>query len=219
MNGRIVSRAAAALAAGLALAVVARPETFASAHWKSKIEMEGGGGGGTGEGRGGRMPMPTAFEIWVKAGKMRMKADAGEMKMNMLRLGEDNYTWVDGTGQGMKSSSSVSKRGGRPNHDYINKIDSVRSKGKKVGTETVDGHPCEIWEYDGGEGDRGKYWLAQDLKNFPIKIIAETPQGKTTYHNTDIQIPGTVSDDMFLIPKDVTFRDMSEMMQGRPPSN
>ncbi|MGH9316141.1 MAG: hypothetical protein ACRD1P_03400 [Thermoanaerobaculia bacterium] len=216
MKWRPVSRAIAAFSASLALAAVARPESFASAHWKSKIEMEGGGGGG--EGRGGRMPMPTEFEIWTKAGKMRMKADAGEMKMNMLQLGEESYNWVDGTGQGMKSNLSASKRGGRPSHDYINKIDTVRAKGKKVGTETVDGHPCEVWEYDGGEGDRGKYWLAQDLKNFPVKIVSETPRGKTTYRNTDIRIPASVSDDMFVVPKDVVFHDMSEMMQGRPPS-
>lgn len=219
MNWKVVTRAGLALTVGLAIAAIARPEMFPSAHWKSKIEVEGGGGGSGSEGRAGRMPMPTEFEIWVKAGKMRLKADAGEMKMNMLHLGEENYTWMDGTGQGMRVSSAMSKRGGRPSHDYINKIETVRTKGKKVGAETIDGHPCEIWDYDGGEGDRGKYWLATDLKNFPVKIITETPRGKTTYHNTDIQIPGSVSDDMFALPKDITFRDMSEMMQGRPPGN
>ena len=219
MKRRIVLRAAAGLAAGLALAAVARPQTFASAHWKSKIEAEGGGGGGSREGRGDRTPMPTEFEIWVKAGKMRLKADAGGMKMNILHLGQVNYTWMDGTDQGMRINASMTKRSSRPNHDYIDKIDTVRTKGKKVGTETVDGHPCEIWDYDGGEGDRGKYWLAQDLQNFPIKVVTETPRGKMTYHNTDIQIAASVSDDMFVLPKDVTFRDMSEMMQGRPPSN
>ena len=216
MNGRNSLRAVAVFAAGLALAAVARPEMFPSAHWKSKIEVEGGGGG---EGRSGRMPMPTEFEIWVKAGKMRLKGDAGEMKMNMLHLGDLNYTWMDGTGQGMKINASMTKRGSRPNHDYIDKIETVLAKGKKVGTEKIDGHPCEIWDYDGGEGDRGKYWLAQDLKNFPVKIVSETTRGKTTYHNTDIQIPGTVPDDMFVLPRDVTFRDMSEMMQGRPPAH
>ena len=215
MKWRAVSRAGVAFAAGLAITSVARPEMFPSAHWKSKIEVEGGGGG---EGRSGRQ-MPTDFEIWVKAGKMRLKADAGEMKMNMLHLGEETYTWVDGTGQGMKISSAMSKRGGRPSHDYVNRIEAVRSKGKKVGTETIDGHACEIWDYDGGEGDKGKYWLAQDLKFFPIKVVAETPRGKTTYHNTDIQIPGSAPDDLFVLPKDITFRDMSEMMQGRPPGN
>jgi hypothetical protein len=214
MNGRLVSRAAAALAAGLALAAVARPEAFASAHWKSKIEMEGGGGGG--DGRGGRMPMPAEYEIWMKAGKMRMKADAEGMKINMLRSGEDTYNWVEGQGTGMKSRSSTARRGGRPTHDYVNQVDAIRARGKKVGAEKVDGHACEVWEYEDEQGEKGKYWLAQDLQSFPVQAVRQTPRGKVTYHNSDIQIPAPVSDDMFSLPKDVEFRDMSEMMKGRP---
>ena len=216
MNGRLVSRAAAALAAGLALAAVARPETFVSAHWKSKIEMEGGVGGGGGEGREGRMPMPTEYEIWLKAGKMRLRAEAGGMKINMLRSGDDTYNWVDGQGTGMRGRASTARRGGRPTQDYVNQVDEIRAKGKKVGAEKVDGHACEVWEYEDEQGEKGKYWLAQDLKGFPVQAVRETPRGKVTYHNTDIQIPASVSDDMFAVPKDVEFRDMSEMMKGRP---
>src|SRR5437870_1379067 len=82
------------LPVGFAVAPAARAiEGFASAHWKSKIEMEGGRQGGR---------MPSELEIWMKSGKMRMKTSAGGMEMNILKLGDDMYNWAEGQPTGMK---------------------------------------------------------------------------------------------------------------------
>jgi hypothetical protein len=218
MSWRTVTRTTAFCAAALGLAAGAGAQAFASAHWKSKIDVEGAPAAEGREGRGGRAP--SDYEIWMKAGKMRMKASAGGMAMNMLKQGDNMYTWVDGTGQGMKINVAMGQRDGRPTHDYVNKVDDIRAKGKKVGSERIDGHPCDIWEYQSDKGEKGRYWLAQDLKGFPVQAVVEPARGgKVTYHNTDIQIPASVSDDMFALPRDVEFRDISEMQRGGPPRN
>ena len=217
MRRRATTRVVAVCAAALALPALAFAQAFGAAHWKSKIEMEGVPSREGRESRGGRMP--SEYEVWMKGGDMRMKADADGMAIDMLKKGDAMYTWMAGTGQGMKFPAGASARGGRSGQDYVNRIDEIRAKGKKVGAEKIDSHPCEIWEYQNETGEKGKYWLAQDLKGFPIQAVIEPARGgKVTYHNSDIQIGGSVPDDLFVLPKDVDFHDMSEM-QGQPPRN
>ena len=208
-KGNAVCRLAAAAGVLVLSAAAASAQKFDAAHWKSQISVEGSREAGR---------TPSESEIWMKSGKMRMKTNAAGMSMNMLKLGDDFYTWTEGQGTGMKMNTAT-QRSNRPGSDYVNRIDEYRTKGKKVGAETVDGHPCEIWEYTDEHGAHGRYWLAQDLKNFPIKAVVESAGSKITYHNTDIQIPATISDSMLAVPSNVRFQDMSEMMKGMPPKH
>jgi uncharacterized protein DUF4412 len=204
MSWRVVRRAAVALLAAMATAAVTRAESFVSAHWKSKFEIEGNRQG----------PSSGEYEIWTKGGKMRMKGEMGKVTMNMLKISDDLYTWTDGQGQGMKINVAAAKQQNRPSHDYIHRIEEFKSKGKKVGSETLDGHPCDIYEYDAEKGNHGRYWLARDLRDFPIKAVVEQNGMKVTYHNVKIEAPAMVADSMMEIPKDVEFQDLSEMMKG-----
>ncbi len=206
-NGQAVCRIAAAAGVFALSAVAAPAQRFDAAHWKSQITVEGR--------EAGRMPSDS--EIWIKGGKMRVKTNVSGNSMNMLKLGDEMYTWTEGQGTGMKMNAAMQQRSPRPSSDYVNRIDEYRTKGKKVGTETVDGHPCEIWDYTDEHGTHGRYWLAQDLKNFPVKAVTESAGSKVTYHNTDIQIPATISDSMLVVPSNVHFQDMSEMMKGMQP--
>jgi hypothetical protein len=192
----------------LLASIAARAEKFDAAHWKSQVEMDGGRAGAR---------MPGEYEIWMKGDRMRMKAEAAGVSMNMLRQGDYMYTWSEGQTSGMKMNVAASQRSQRSNSDYVNRVDEYRTKGKKLGTETLDGHPCEIWDYTDQYGNHGKYWLAGDLKFFPVKAVIESPGSTVTYHNTDIQIPAAISDDMMALPKGVDFQDMSEMMRGERP--
>ena len=207
-NSRFLRSTLGAAGVILLAAAGASAQKFDAAHWKSQIDMEGGRQGGG---------MLSEYEIWMKGGTMRMKAELAGVAMNMLKLGDQTYTWADGAATGMKTNIAASRRTNRANSDYINRIEEYRAKGKKIGNETLDGHPCEIWEHTDEYGNHGKYWLAQDLKNFPVQAIVDSPGSKVTYHNKDIQIPATIPDSMMAIPKDVDFQDMSEMMKGTPP--
>jgi outer membrane lipoprotein-sorting protein len=116
----------------------------------------------------------------------------------------------------MKMSASI---GGRSagSGDYATRIDEYRAKGKKTGSESIDGHPCDIYELTTAEGPAGSrketVWLAADLRNFPLKVIAESNGTRVTSHNSDVVFRADAPDTLFAAPTDIEFQDMSEMMK------
>ena len=60
------------------------------------------------------------------------------------------------------------------------------------------------------------YWLARDLKNFPVKVVTDTGGMKMTTVNHDIDLGASVAESLVTPPEGVTFQDMSEMMKGMP---
>jgi hypothetical protein len=215
LKTRLSNGAAVGLAA-LLLASALQAQAISSGHWKSKGRMEGGPQG----------EMNTESELWMKDKKVRIKTKVMGMEMNVVRAGDFVYQWQDGQTQGMKMPANVRRRSGA-SLDYIEKMDEIRTKGKKVGTETVDGHSCDIYEYtetpsetetQGQRGPmKGKYWLARDLKNFPIKTVMENGDMTITTTNYDIKLNASVPDNLLTPPENVKFQDMSEMMKGMAP--
>ena len=210
MRTRIGTGVIAAVAV-LLLAGAAGAESFSSAHWKSKSVMEGGPQG----------DMTTESEAWMKEKKVRVKTKIMGMDMNVIKSGEFAYQWQDGQTSGMKMPANMRRRGA--SMDYVERLEEVRAKGTKVGTETIDGHPCDVYEYtepapEGSSSGRGsvkeKFWLAKDLKGFPVKMIADTGNMKITTTNSDVELGAHVPDAMLTPPENVKFQDMSEMMRG-----
>jgi Domain of unknown function (DUF4412) len=202
-----LSKTAGLAAAALVFAGVLAAQPLGSVHWKSKTEIVDGPQG----------DRTTESEMWMKDKKLRMKTTAMGMNMNIVKSGDVLYQWQEGQTSGMKMSASMRRRGG-PSADYVGKIDEIRARGKKIGTETVAGHECDIYEYSEATGERpGKqtYWLARDMKNFPVKVVNETGGLKITTLNSDIDLKASVLDAMLEPPADVKFQDMSEMMKGR----
>jgi hypothetical protein len=201
-----------AVVLGACLGGSLQAQAFGSAHWKSKGEIEGGPQGS----------MATESELWMKDKKLRIKTTAMGMKMNVVKSGDFVYQWQDGQTTGMKMPASTRQRGGATG-DYVNRIDEVRAKGKKVGTETVAGHSCDVYEYtetsEKGRTAKQTYWLAKDLKNFPVKLVADLGEAKMTTVNSDIELGASVPDAMVTPPDNVKFQDMSEMMKSRSQKN
>jgi hypothetical protein len=201
---------AAVLLAGGATAVAQLPAD--AVHWKSTVDVEGGPQQGVG---------PVESEIWVKKGSMRSKLLVMGMTRNVVKSGDTMYQWADGEKTGMKFNTAMAQRQGGGG-DYANRIDEYRTRGKKVGSEKIDGHPCDIYELEsaGREGDRKEtVWLASDLRNFPLKVVVETGTMKVTSRNRDVEFPDSIPASMLAPPSDVQFRDMSEMLRSnRPPA-
>jgi hypothetical protein len=200
-----LSRTAGLAAAALVCGGMLAAQPIGSAHWKSKTEIVGGPQG----------DMTTESESWMRDKKIRIKTTVMGMNMNVVKSGDVMYQWQEGQTNGMKMSAGIRRRGG-PAADYVGKVDEIRAKGKKIGTETVGGHECDIYEYTDATGERtGKqmYWLARDLKNFPVKVVNETGGMKVTTLNSGIDLKASVPDAMLEPPADVKFQDMSEMMK------
>jgi hypothetical protein len=205
-----LSKAAGLFLAALVCGGALQGQAFGSVHWKSSTEMTGGQQG----------DMKTESEIWMKDKKLRSRTQAMGMNMNLVKAGDFIYQWQEGQTTGMKIPATLRRRGGQ-SIDYVNKMDDVRAKGKKIGEETVDGHPSEIFEYNESNPERGTpskqtYWLARDLKNFPVKVVTETGGMKIVTANHDVDLSASVPDSLLTPPDGVKFQDMSEMMKGLP---
>ena len=198
--------------AGLAFATCARGQLpDGTAHWKSTIEVEGGPAADVG---------PMQAEIWVKQGKLRMQTQVIGITQNFVKSGDTMYQWTEGQKNGMKMATAVAGRASASG-DYATRIEEYRTKGTKKGSESVDGHACDIFELSSnspagaGVGVRKEtVWLARDLHNFPLKVISEANGSRITSRNSAVSFQASVPDSMLAPPADVEFRDMSEMIRN-----
>lgn len=196
-----------ALLAVLLLGVIAGnadAQKFSSGHWKSKTVVEGGPQGEvTAEG-----------EVWLKNEKMRMNSQMSGMNSNMIVAEDTIYQWMEGQPTGMKMPKDAQSKA---SSDYMNM--DFKTKGKKIGTETVEGFVCDIYVLETNEGrQKAKYtaWLARAKSGFPVKLIMESGKSKSTTTNRDIEVPANVPDSMVTLPAKVRFQDMSEIMKNMP---
>ena len=77
----------------------------------------------------------------------------------------------------------------------------------KVGVETVNGYPCDKWQFSGKENQT--VWVSQQL-HFPIKTV--TQEGTTTEFSNIKQGPQDAG--LFTVPPDYKKFDMGAMMGG-----
>jgi hypothetical protein len=215
-----IGRCFAAAAACAILCAPARAQSVPSAHWRSTVTVEGAHPG---------QPLQEA-EIWLEGGRMRIEERGkGSERTNILEADGEVYVWKEGQATGLKMSAELSARSGRPSHAYVRRLEEIRSRGQKTGVETVDGHPCDVYAYESPQYGKGTYWLARDLRGFPVHAVLERRQVlpfKTSvevsrvtldYRNTEIRIPGKVAAERLAVPAAVEFQDAAALMSGRPP--
>ena len=89
---------------------------------------------------------------------------------NVLDSGAEVYIWVEGEDVGVRIAAALAARG-RPMHGFVRRTGEIRSRGRRIGEETVDGHSCDVYEIETREDGKGTYWLARDLGDFPVKAI------------------------------------------------
>jgi hypothetical protein len=214
-----VSRPVAVLILALA-APFAHAEGIPSASWRTVVTAEGARPGQTLQ----------EAEIWMSgADSLVEERGRGGAKTFVLQLDGEVYVWEEGKSSGSKMAAGLAARSGRPPHDYVRNVEEIRARGKKVGSENLDGQPCEIFEYESPKGDRGTYWLATKLRHFPVKVVLERPMAlpyraeaerriRLEYRNSNVRVPARRVEAKLALPSGVQFQDLTElMMTGRPP--
>ncbi len=94
------------------------------------------------------------------------------------------------------------------------KLDKEVSR-KKIGSETIDGHPCDKYEVtvtSNGRTDRMFQWVATDI-HFPIKTASADGKTVTEYKNVKM---GKPADSLFETPKGYRRMAMPGGMGGMP---
>jgi hypothetical protein len=206
---------AAAIAAG---ALAAAPETPSSAHWKTTVTMEGARPG----------DKLQEAEVWRDGGRMRIEdRTPGVPPTNLVSDGGEVYVWEAGKTAGIRMAQGMARQRGRPLHEYVRRVADIRSKGTLLREEKLDGHVCDVYAWETPQDGKGTYWLARDLKGFPLRVVIERPQLSPyrskpiatitlDYRNRDVRVPASVPDGLLEPPDDVKFQDASEILGGHP---
>jgi hypothetical protein len=178
----------------------------------------------------GEMTMTVAYEML--SGKMRMEMDMANMmgaqmppqavtQMKMMGLDrmvnivlpETRQMYVIYPGAQSYIDMPLPQAGSAAEAGKEAKVDYA-----EVGKETIDGHPCvkSKMTVDAGNGTtrEGFIWKATDLKEFPLQIQFDNPQGQVTMRFKDVQMtePDAAH---FIPPADFTkYTNPQEMMQS-----
>ena len=86
-----------------------------------------------------------------------------------------------------------------------------QQQAQKTGSETVDGHDCDIYQFTSAEGEATTAWVRTDIM-FPVKLEVQSPQGKVLVELSNIQLDAPVSRQDFELPAGVQVMDMGNMM-------
>jgi hypothetical protein len=190
-----------------------------SAHWKSTVTVDGA--------RPGEALQEA--EIWLSGGRMRIDERGTESEAtHVVVTGSGVFIWVDGRAEGVRVSPALAARG-RPMHSFVARAAEIRARGKKTGEEKVDGHPCDVFEFESREEGKGSYWLARDLGDFPVQAVLESrvflpgsgrpvAMERVRYRNRDVRLGDRVPAGLLEPPAGVAFQDASEIFlnRGRP---
>lgn len=219
MGIRIARRLKAAMGVCTVLSATALAPGIPSARWRSSVTLEGAGPG---------QPLEQA-EIWMQGVRMRIETRGTGSERNFaLEADGEVYFWTEGQPTGTRMAAGLAARSGRPSHGYVRRIQEIRSRGQRIGVETVDGHVCDVFGFENPLAGKGTYWLAQDLRGFPVRAVVERREVlpikpgvellrvKLGYRNTDIRIPGEFPPELLDPPANVHFRDVTELMLKGP---
>ncbi len=140
-----------------------------------------------------------AGKIYMKGKKQRLEFGSGEARMiNIMDLASGrNLALLPGQRMYMDVSQMGSMMGGGA-PEPIERLDKVPADAKLVGTDTVQGYHCKVYQFKAPAGQEDKAWMAEEL-GFWIKNETTGPKGKVTMQLKNIK-QGGVSDAIFAIP-------------------
>lgn len=197
------------------------PAASASVAWKSSVTAEGARPG----------DKLQEAEIWLVGDRMRIDdRTPGIDPANELLAGGVFYSWKPGATAGIRLALGLARQGGRPLHDYARRIPEIRARGRVTGSEKIDGRACDVVELETPEDGKGTYWLARELRDFPLRIRVEKPGVyspyrstpltivKLEYRNRDVRFPAGIDGAELAPPRGVRFEDATQIFlnRGRP---
>jgi len=197
------------------------PAAHASFAWKSSVTAEGARPGAKLQ----------EAQIWLEGDRMRIDdRTRGIEPANELLAGGVLYLWKPGAPAGIRMAIGLARKGGRPLHDYARRIPEIRARGRVTGNEKIDGHACDVVQFDTPEDGKGTYWLARDLRDFPLQIRVERPGVyspykstpmtivKLEFRNREVRFPAGIDAAELAPPAGVRFDDATQIFlnRGRP---
>lgn len=148
--------------------------------------------------------------VYVKGKNSRVETEAmGKKVIMIIKEGRQGYMYYPEQNMAMSMPIPPTQH---PSLDYDY---SKKAGSHLVGTDTIDGKLCDVYEYE-ISGQKTKAWVAKDI-NFPLRVETMAHQGKVTTSFNNVQVNPSLGDDLFALPagaKLIDISNMSEMMKG-----
>lgn len=152
-------------------------------------------------------------KVWVKGDKVRVEMKHPFMgQMNLIADGKHIYQ-IDPVQKQATRTDQMRATGGRePWQMFVANVEQLREKARRIGSETIDGHVCDI--YTRREGERGhsasvKAWITRTLKPpMPLKVVRqvtlERPNASlsqtVTVRLRNLKLNPSLPDSLFKLP-------------------
>ncbi len=152
---------------------------------------------------------PHTLKLFLKQGKMRAEVQAEGQQM--IWIGDNAakvaYMWLPAENVAMKVPLEQFEEqvGGEPEIDVVAR---QAMTGKLVGSETIDGKVCDVYEYETPDG-KAKAWLWRE-KAFPLRVEVTGAGGKVVSEMKNVQF-GNVPDNLFQLPAGVQVMDFGAL--------
>ncbi len=179
---------------------------FKTAHWRCKIEASG-------------LSIPS--ETWFRApGQFRSVINAAGHEMISLVNGNDVFIFQPGATIGMKLDRATVRQQakGIESDDLIQQVRQWKARGRKVGSESLNGRECDIYEISetvSGQATKGKVWL-WTKNDFPLRAALQIGNLATEMTMSEVELDVPVADELFRTPPDMQFQDLGALMKVLP---
>jgi hypothetical protein len=165
-------------------------------------------------------------EIWAKGDMLRSETAAGEAKVITIQLGDTMYTFAPGSKKGHKTKFAA----GLASLGLIQQISLVKAKGKREGTQEIEGVAYDKYFYDANAPQEWAVAFLDAKTSLPKYWISAVRTGEkkalaVRMHYRDMEANVEISDDKFELPRDVEFTEISaaelmataELVGGKQP--
>ena len=150
-------------------------------------------------------------KVSVKDEMFRIEMTVDGQATVTIRNASGTYTYMPEEGMAMRLSglSLFQRPIGHADHyqQYLQEQHAQR-----IGAETVDGHPCEVYQYTDPETGGTVTVSVWTEKQFPIKTEFDGASGKTLVEIQNVQLGAAIPDAAFQLPTGVAVMDVGNMI-------
>ena len=152
----------------------------------------------------------TTGKVSMKDEMFRMDTTAEGQTMAIIHNASGTYTYMPAEGMAMKLAALNASQ--RPIEHADNYPQYLQERhAERIGTETVDGHSCEVYRFTDPEIQGTVTAWVWIEKQFPIKMEIDDGSAKTLVEIRNVQLGAVIPDAAFQLPADVQVMDMGNM--------
>ena len=151
-------------------------------------------------------------EIWQQADKMRIERADGTV---FITAAPHEYKFKKGEQVGLRITRTKKNNPSIPPlQETLQEVREIKSAGKLVKIETLDGIECERYEAERSASGRlggplkSTVWLSRST-GFPVKIVQESGGGISTKQYQNVEINNPLSNELFEPPTEVRLDDVN----------